>query len=977
MASGSLGNLTVDLLLETAQWVGGLNKAEYQAQQFADAIGKKFTSAANVAADALKGLAAGLVAGLAVDRITGFVSETAKMADTLGEMAEKTGVSMEALAQMQMFAETSGTSIESLAQGMGKFNKAATAAFADKESQPAEIFKALGIAVTDSAGKMKSSETLYKEFALALGQMEDGAIKSAAAQAILGKSGAESIPTFNAMAAATDEQTAASKRYSDQMKALLPIASELETQQAIAQANSKTFAAFLGTQFIPYFTKLIEQWNEASASGGALAQVGTALMNAFKGVMIVVDAIVTTFANLITIVTTAYKAFNLLRSGDTEGATAAMKEGFADLSKSSEDFEKRINALLDPLNQYGESVRDKKKPTDDLAKAVAGAGDAAKKAADEWKKLSKAWVESIDAEIKGEKEMALASAKAIADRVEAEQKAADEIFKIRMQAMDAEERIMAEAAALTQKFYRDQGERNAKELETAYGGMFKGIEDAGRAAFDALFDSTKGGWEGMLDTMAATFKRTLVDLVYQSFAKPLILNVLAMMPGGVGQMAANTLGSMPGGGGIDFGNLFGMADIGETVGTAIGNIFGAGSMGGGIGGALGGAMPYVGLAMMAGQLLFGRGGVFDDPDAMRTATFGGGAMSNESWRTSGAFGEFGFSSVAWGSEAEQGDTVRAFLAQMAAMDAGLADMMTDDQIGRATSRLAEFSRQYELGMEHEATNFGNITKDRLEVIAGAINEGLGAFVEGFEGPVEDVLSVVEAYLAATNGGQSIQQLIDANAPQSAMEAYQSGLAAFTEYIGAMDISAESMQGLVEGMGAFQQATVQMVAAIDAAAAAMHDSFMATVESIRADLMSPEERYNYLQAQTDAMYEALLTETDPATIRELADRINSNINEAWGMLDEGQQQTLGDEYIARLLEVDATVAEKMQALRDIVIEDAEGVMTSVADRLDELFAGAASTAAINRAAADTNLAAAQTPVRVVVDVDAAVVNGGGG
>ncbi len=42
MASGGLGALTVDLLLETAEWVAGLNKADYEAQKFADAIEKKF-----------------------------------------------------------------------------------------------------------------------------------------------------------------------------------------------------------------------------------------------------------------------------------------------------------------------------------------------------------------------------------------------------------------------------------------------------------------------------------------------------------------------------------------------------------------------------------------------------------------------------------------------------------------------------------------------------------------------------------------------------------------------------------------------------------------------------------------------------------------------------------------------------------------------------------------------------------------------
>jgi hypothetical protein len=976
-ATGTLGKLSVDLLLETLQWSSGLTKAEYDAQKFSENIEKKFGAITDKIGNSLKTMAAGFIAGLAVDRMVSFVDETQKLADTFDELSQKAGTSLEFMASMSVYAQTSGTSIEAVASAMGKFNKATAEALGDPSSQPGQVFAALNIELKNTDGTLKTSEQLFQEAAQALGEMEDGAIKSAAAQVLFGKSGAELIPTLNAQAKATDEMKAATKAYGDEMARLAPIAGALEEQQAIATTNARSMAAVVGQQLIPYFVTLVEQWNKATESGGALAGVGTVIMNAFKGIVIAIDAVLTTFSNLVTMIVGAYRIFERLKAGDVEGAKAEFSSTMQSMADSSADFEKRVAALVDPLNQFTKAAKDGKPPTDALTAAVSKSGDAAKKAADEWKRQSAAWVKSIDEQIEGEKKMAEASAKAIADRVTAEEKAAEEIFRIRMSAMEAEQRIQAEADAATQQYYRTVGDRRNKELEAQWGGLFKGVEDAGRQAFDAIFDHTEGGWESMLDTMAASFKRTLVDLVYQSFAKPLILNILAMMPGGLGQMASNQLGSLSGGGGW-FGDM--LSGVGSFLSGDFGGItsWAEGMMAGGIESILGGigtAVPYLGAAFGIGNLLFGKGGVFDDPDAMRTATFGGGSMANESWRTSGAFGEFGFSNVAWGSEAEQGDTVRAFLAQMAQMDEGLANLMTEDQIGRATDRLAAFSAQYELGMEHEATNFGNITKDRLEVIAGAINEGLGAFVEGFEGPVEDILSVVESYLAATNGGQSIAEMIDAAAPQTAMEAYQSGLAALTEYVNGMDVSAESMATLTSGMDAFRQSTVAMVQAIDAASKAIHDSFAATAESITRDLLNPEQLYERLQSQTDALYEQLMTETDPATIQRLAEQINSNINEAWGMLDEGQQSALGDAYLERISEVDALVAEKMQALRDVVIEDAEGVMTTIADRLDVLFADAATTAATNRDAANTNLAAAQTPVRVVVDVDTGSTNGG--
>jgi hypothetical protein len=464
-------------------------------------------------------------------------------------------------------------------------------------------------------------------------------------------------------------------------------------------------------------------------------------------------------------------------------------------------------------------------------------------------------------------------------------------------------------------------------------------------------------------------------MVYTAFAKPLILNIMAMMPGGIGQTAANTLGGMPGGGAIDFGNLLGMGSMGETVGTAIGNMFGAGSTGGAIGGAIGGALPYVGIAMMVGNLLFGKGGVFDDPDAMRAASFGGAATGLDAWTSSSAFGQFGFSNVEWGSEAEQGPEVRQFLAGIQTMDDALASMMSEEQITRATERLAAFSQRYELGMEHTVTQFGDITQDRLEVIAGAINEGLGAFAEAFDGPVEDLLTIIESYLQATSGGVDFAAMAEAAAPRSQMETYQRGIGLLNEFVAGMDISAESMSQLTQGMAEFQTATVQMILAIDAAAAAIHDMFMSTADQIRMDVMSPEERYAFLQQRAEGNLDQLLTETDPARIQALAESINRDIQAAWGMLDEGQRETLGDAYIERLMEVDALVADKMRGLRDVVIEDANTMMQTIADRLDVLFANAATTAAINQAAANTMLVAAQTPQQVAVAVYDPSVNGG--
>jgi hypothetical protein len=183
---------------------------------------------------------------------------------------------------------------------------------------------------------------------------------------------------------------------------------------------------------------------------------------------------------------------------------------------------------------------------------------------------------------------------------------------------------------------------------------------------------------------------------------------------------------------------------------------------------------------------------------------------------------------------------------------------------------------------------------------------------------------------------SIQEMVDSAAPQDAMTAYLGMANALREQADTVDTSADSINSLTQGMLQFQVATVQMVQAIDAAAASIHDMFMTTAESIRMSLMSEEERYAHLQSRADALFEQLLVETDPAKIKELAAKIDADINAAWGMLDESQQSALGEQYLERITAIDQIVADKMSGLKDVVIEDAQSMMEYVADRLQALF-----------------------------------------
>lgn len=989
MASGGLGGLTVDLLLNTTEWASGWGKAEYQAAKTAEAMEKTFSkmgSAIVTRMAALGGaIAGGQLFGQMVEEVGQAEVAAMRLDVTLRNLGGQTSITAarvnelaDALARTTSF---DGDDVVAAAANLLKFGNVA-----------ADVFDKAIIGAAD--------------FAAATGQDLPAAMDQ------LGKaiiSPTQAMSRLERQVGYFDEATKNSIKSMEEQGNLIG-AQELllekltERTKGTAEAYRNTLPGAIAASKVA-FGDFLEMLGKGSGATDFMTASLNNLTDRFR-----------TFQQIFK-ESGFVDAFNAFQQGvvlPKIPAVAGAEDTAARLKQAEKEAKKFADAIAkQDADLTAVALANTKKRVDAAVKAAEvkakAFSDYAKHREDLRQQVLQAEVDAINAEI------------------EAEEKAAADKIKIMEYLADYELQVQNEIGQAVLKLERDQMAAWEKE----WGAFYKNIESAGRDVFDSFFDDTGSGWDGMLDNMKDSFKRILMDYIYQVTMKPIMLNLAASITGQPGAGGGGT-------GGIDFGSIArwfaddntsfmdffnsssqtstglniaggGFSDLSWTSNAggwqggvmSAGAGFAGGAFGGWASGALGAgergqaaAQSYASLGATIGMQVYGPIGAAvgaligtiagvatdPDPDAMRSATWSQGNIPGESWRASSQFGEFGFSNVQWGSEADMGETIRTFLAGITDMDNALARFMSPEQITSIQGKLDAYAREYELGMEHTGvTSLATIIQDRLEIITSEIDEGLSAFVGAFEGNIEDLITVVDAYLAATEGaaGFDIDAIIESMQPRSMMEVYQSQSGALQEFIGNMDLSAESMGLLVQGMYAFQQSTIEMVLAIDSASAAMHDMFMSTSEQITRDLLSPEDLYARIQGQTDDLYAQLMGETDPATIQALAEKINNNINEAWGMLDEGQQSALGEAYLERIAELDRLVAEKMAALRDVVVEDADTVMESITDRLDVLFAGAAATAATNAAAANTNLVAAQTPVRVVVDVEQVVVNDGGG
>nr|QQZ50314.1 hypothetical protein JKL49_00875 [Phenylobacterium glaciei] len=126
----------------------------------------------------------------------------------MGKMAQKVGVGVAALSQLQYAAELSDLSLEQLGGGLKKLG-VNMAGVASGGAQPAAAaFRALGIDVTDANGQLRSTDAVFTDVAGAFGNMADGAGKTALAVQIFGKSGSDLIPLLNSGAKGLAEMRA-------------------------------------------------------------------------------------------------------------------------------------------------------------------------------------------------------------------------------------------------------------------------------------------------------------------------------------------------------------------------------------------------------------------------------------------------------------------------------------------------------------------------------------------------------------------------------------------------------------------------------------------------------------------------------------------------------------------------------------------------------------------------------------------------
>lgn len=584
---------------------------------------------------------------------------------------------------------------------------------------------------------------------------------------------------------------------------------------------------------------------------------------------------------------------------------------------------------------------------------------------------------------------------------------ADEVFR------QADEQNLAIAKATQERF---------AEQEQYWQGFLSGIEGAFRDVFDQIFRGQVNSWRDFMGVLRDIFKRTLLDFIYQSFARPFVLNVVASLAGAAGMSGlASAAGNTAAGiGGSLLGPAvgatgFGAATIAEFLAGATGTFMGpaaagsAASMGASFAAFMTNPATLAVLAavVIAVAVMSRRGGpkeggsafgTFDadgnfipggapgtgngrfytpsgSDDAMRSMTQGIGAAFAETLARLGGGSAAGFG-FGFGFDRDPRGTANSRVSGVVTDATGRSIF---EVINRDAGR-SEEELQEALGLIGRQSLLAALQNSQLPEAVRAILRLVDA-ASATADEVDAVLKLAEAFvqLQSVLTDISVADVLQ-RASMSSVDAFRAQGQALLELANRSSLTTESLAALAQATGAYRASAEALIVGLEGVRMQIDAMFGETRRNILMAGMGEQERYNFLQTEAARLFELLGSASTAEEIARLAEAINRNINDAFGMLSPEDQATMRDEFLTRLDNVNAQAQERLRQLQEEAAAEANRQLAEVRAIMEEMALAQQAAANTQQQAADTQLAAANTPRTFNLNVDitggSAVVTSGG-
>lgn len=526
----------------------------------------------------LGGVVSGFAALAGVTAFAGIIKGSIDSAAGLHDLSQKTGATVESLSALRGAAKLADVEMDTVSGGLQKLSKNMMEA-ASGSGDALKIFNALGISVRDSSGNLKASDAVMMEFSKSLQTVSSGSERAAAAQVVLGKSGAQLMPLLNDLALTgelqakiTAEQAAAADNFGDTLIKLqavhkswvttvamevLPAANafaEAMLEMAVSSNGMKQTAKDLAAD------GSIQSWSKSAAMGIArvidVVQVAAGTFTQFQQSMAVVMKDVETVAKV---------AALGVGAGFTAEGQAAIKQALKERSEfvkaANEDLQKWWNpelfsdklakkfeqitsaapAAAEATKSLASALKDVKDKSDKAAAALAALRldqmalihkqasaelDAIAKAQEEYGKNVAALIDPLNkqaAELERQVEYYGMTESAIQQTIvarleEARQLAAENgAWEEHLAVLDQEiEARKRIASAASQVEYLDANKKAAADAARRWENFARDIEQSLTDSLYRSFEAGKGFGQSFIDSLKNTLKTTVLKVAVQA-----------------------------------------------------------------------------------------------------------------------------------------------------------------------------------------------------------------------------------------------------------------------------------------------------------------------------------------------------------------------------------------------------------------------------------------------------------------------------
>ena len=583
-----------------------------------------------------------------------------------------------------------------------------------------------------------------------------------------------------------------------------------------------------------------------------------------------------------------------------------------------------------------------------------------------------------------------------------------ELLELLGEELDENQRRLRENCEETDEFKECQSEV-AKEIETIWDQAWRNVQDAFADAFRGAFDSFEDFADRLLDAfkdmianmLAAWFTSGIKD-IFKGVFNPTggsggggifsggfggLKDIFSKGVKGLTEAGKKFLGAL-GNFGKGFGQFFGIGSGGTGVGATLGGVAAAGLTGFASGTVVDSILGGRGKESTT-NLLSGAGGIIGGLVGGPIGALIGGAIGSFASNLFGGAKKLesataNFTATQDGFVGELEKVIskqrsffrgRKFKTTTEALDTSSFNEALDGvlgaigQIGESLGVDAE-SALSGFRFERSVNVKGKSEEEIAELLSQTFNDAVLAAIrefinnaEGlsdrltrtvrlFQGNSEEFIAAFEAAaaidlaLAVDPVEQATKNIADAN--KTLGQSYSELLSSYRTLVEEYDGSLESLQTLSQATVLLKEAQLALATALIEAGDRISETFQNSAQTIREALLNEEELFNLRKTQIDELVAQAQNTTDPQELQRLAEEINRLGLDAFNILDESQQQELGQDFIDFFEELDELFGDQVQVGLDNLSEESSAIDQEVAD---SMTAAAQSIIDANNAARD--------------------------